>query len=137
MTRDGVLEGVPSTPTLPGAWRERGALLRRHGATEAAATLNTVADELEMSLRAEADDVLTLAAAAAASGFSRDHLTRLLRAGTIRNVGRRHAPRIRRADLPRKVRAIAATGVKSYDPVADARSLASRLQTFGGEHGGQ
>jgi hypothetical protein len=87
---------------LTALWRERAALLRQHGASEAAATLDTVADELEMSLRAEAGDVLTLTEASAASGFSRDHLARLLRAGTIPNMGRPHAPRIRRADLPRK-----------------------------------
>jgi hypothetical protein len=41
---------------------------------------------------------------AAASGYSTDHLTALIRKGTLPNAGRKHAPRIRRGDLPRKPR---------------------------------
>jgi hypothetical protein len=36
------------------------------------------------------------------SGYSADYLGRMLRSGSIPNAGRPHAPRIRRADLPRK-----------------------------------
>ena len=45
---------------------------------------------------------MTLAQAAVASGYSADHLGREVREGRIPNAGRPHAPRIRRANLPRK-----------------------------------
>lgn len=87
-------------------WRERAETLRRHGAEQAAKTAEMLADELESALRAEADDVLTLEQAAQESGFSAAHLARLIREGKIGNAGRRHGPRIRRAELPRKPRGI-------------------------------
>jgi hypothetical protein len=45
---------------------------------------------------------LTLTEAAHRSGYSREHLGRLVATGTIPNAGRPNAPRIRVADLPRK-----------------------------------
>jgi len=45
---------------------------------------------------------LTLTEAARWSGYSREHLGRLVAKGTIPNAGRPNAPRIRVADLPRK-----------------------------------
>ncbi len=47
-------------------------------------------------------DLLTLTEAARESGYSADHLGRLVKAGAIPNSGRTNAPRIRRKDLPRK-----------------------------------
>jgi hypothetical protein len=73
------------------------------------------------------DEPLSLREAAAASGYSEDHLARLVRQERIPNAGRRGAPRIRRGDLPRRpmTRVAPATG-DAYDVVADARKLASR-----------
>ena len=48
------------------------------------------------------DESLNLKQAAAESGYSSDHLGRLVREGKIPNVGRPNAPKIRRQDLPRK-----------------------------------
>lgn len=50
----------------------------------------------------EEDAVLTLQEGARESGYSPDHLGRLVRHGAIPNAGRKRAPRIRRQDLPRK-----------------------------------
>lgn len=69
---------------------------------------------------------LTLSAAAAVSGYSREHLARLIRSGKLANAGRKHSPRIRSADLPIRPGAIAATHRPSYDPSTDARSLRVR-----------
>ena len=48
------------------------------------------------------DTPLSLTEAAHASGYSRDHLGREVRAGRIPNAGRLNAPRIERRYLPRK-----------------------------------
>jgi|SRR5579862_881933 len=124
---------------LVAAWRDRAELLRRHGAIEAAATTETLADELEVAIPVENDELLTLAQAAETSGYSEDHLGREIREGRLPNAGRSGAPRIRRADLPRKLpgrRTLIAGGRLKYDADADAEFLlAGRLQQNGGAHG--
>ncbi len=93
----------PGIVALPDAWRARASDLRTWGAAEQAATaLDRAADELEAQLRAEGDAELNLEQAAAECGYSPRHLARLVRDGTVANAGRKNAPRIRRADLPRK-----------------------------------
>jgi hypothetical protein len=87
---------------LPAAWRARATLLRRHGAEEAVATTAALADELESAIQAAGGGLLTLSEAAAESGYSIDHIGRLVRAGAVPNRGRPNAPRVRRSDLPRK-----------------------------------
>lgn len=68
------------------------------------------------------DELLTLAVAAAESGYSVDHLQRLVAEGEIPNAGQKGKPRIRRADLPRK-----ATVAKSTSPnVSSPSSIARR-----------
>lgn len=116
-----------SPQALPAAWRTRASELRLWAAAEGAAcALERAAAELERALQHRADEVLTLGEAAEASGYSADHLGRLLRQGTLRNVGRTHAPRVRREDVPQKPGHVAAPVAGAYDPIADARSLLSR-----------
>lgn len=69
---------------------------------------------------------ILLAEAAKVSGYSVDHLGRLLRQGKIPNRGRRHSPKIQRGDLPIRPTAVARTRRGGYDPIADARNLLSR-----------
>jgi len=68
--------------------------------------LESVCDEFLADLgeieQAQTREKLTLEEAAEESGYSADHLRRLIRAGTVPNAGRRHAPLILRANLPRK-----------------------------------
>ena len=71
-------------------------------------------------------DDLTLAEAAQESGYSVDHLERLVREGKISNAGRRGKPMIRRSDLPIRPRKLDGPRLPAYDPVTDARSLGSR-----------
>ena len=101
-------------------WRSRADLLRRHGAQQAACTAEVLAAELDRALQAHDDELLTLTEAAAASGYSRDHLGRLLHEGKMPNAGRPGAPRIRRGDVPVKARTL------SRDPVFGSMCNAKR-----------
>lgn len=87
---------------LPYTWRRQAEQLRRFGADQAANALEVVAGDLTEWLSELSDETLSLKEAAAESGYTADHLGRLIREGKIRNAGRPNAPRIRRADLPRK-----------------------------------
>ncbi len=82
-------------------WRQQAAQYDRDG-QPGGRLLTRVARELEESLTAEANSVLTLAEASQASGYSVDHLRREIRVGNVPNAGRKNAPRIRRGDLPLK-----------------------------------
>jgi hypothetical protein len=116
---------------LPAAWRADAATLRSWGAAENATTLERAADELEAALHRGADETLSLPEAARESGYSADHLGRLIREGKLPNAGRPNAPRIRRGDLPRKTKARRdgrreTLGV--YSPVQIARSVVTSLK---------
>lgn len=109
MTDSGLAAHIATGSTAPGlselvsAWRTRAVDLRRWAAAEGAACAwERAADELEATLAAADNAVLSLADAARASGYSVDHLSRLIRDGKIPNAGRTHAPAIRRCDLPYK-----------------------------------
>lgn len=95
-------EGQCSPDRLVSQWREEVDTLRKRGATAQAVTLESCADEMETALREREDDLFNLTEAAQISGYSREHLGRLVREGKIRNAGRSSAPMIRRADLPKK-----------------------------------
>jgi len=89
---------------LPVRWREQARQLSRF-APGLAEVFQTVANELEEAAEAQAADLLTLQEAAQISGYSASHLGRLVREGVIPNHGRKGAPRLRRAELPRRVTA--------------------------------
>jgi hypothetical protein len=92
----------PTAAELPDDWRTLAAQQRRLGADAQARILEFCADELAAALRRGGDELLSLARAAKDSGYSVDHLSRLVREGTIPNSGRPSKPLIRRADLPVK-----------------------------------
>lgn len=70
--------------------------------------------------------VLTLDEAAKRSGYSVEHLGRLIRQGVVSNAGRKGAPRIYARDIP--ARRFARTRKVSYDVNADARTLKNERQ---------
>lgn len=107
---------------LPDTWRARADELARYAAP-AAEAFRMAAAELEAALRVAADESLTLAEAAAESGYSTRRLRELLADGEIPQAGRKGSPRIRRADLPRR----AGRPSGGYDPAADAASIAARI----------
>jgi hypothetical protein len=109
---------------LPAAWRSLAQLLRSNGADQAARAIEARADELEVALRNQNAEALTLAEASDESGYSVNHLERLVREGRIPNAGRKHAPRISRRDLPHKPAALPlGLGIST---LADARRQAVR-----------
>lgn len=112
-----------SASDLPAAWRDRAAELERY-APPAAEAFRSAADELAAALNAAAEEELTLSQAAHESGYSERRLRELIDAGTIPNRGRKGAPRIRRADLPKKPRR--SDNATAYDPAADAARLFAR-----------
>lgn len=87
-------------------WRSDAEVLRRRGCEAEARLLEGCADEMDAATAMQDGELLTLTAAATVSGFSPDHLGRLVRDGKLPNYGRPHAPRVRLADVPRKANAL-------------------------------
>ncbi len=86
---------------MPPAWRERAKALREWGGSPEAAVLwERAAVELEQALQVTGSEVLRLPVAAKLCGVSAAHLADLVRRGKLPNAGRKHAPRVRRGDLP-------------------------------------
>ena len=101
-TKTGPGVGHPSVEGLPVAWRKQAKTLRRYGGQTPAIVLDRCATELEATLHELDETTLSLVEAASESGYSADHLGRLVRDGKIPNAGRPGAPRIARRHLPRK-----------------------------------
>lgn len=93
---------VSNPAELPAVWRQQAVTLEGFGAAEAAKALGWCAEQLELALNTQDDVLLTIGEAAALSGYSQDHLRKLLRTGRVKNSGRKGKPLIRAADLPRK-----------------------------------
>jgi AraC-like DNA-binding protein len=108
----------------------RDELHRLHALVDGAQLCDALLGELDTLVRAAANEPLSLREAAAESGYSPDHLARLIRTGELPNAGRPRAPKIRRGDLPAKRRGpakrLAAPSATSYDLTTDARSLLAR-----------
>lgn len=95
----------------------------------AANLVRAVVRSLRNVRTAESDKLLTLPEAAIRTGYSPDHIGRLIREGKLDNAGRKNAPRVRAADLVRQLKPkLAAASARSYDPLTDARSLRSRRE---------
>ena len=74
----------PLTPSdLPETWRVLAAQLRSLGGDAQARTLEWCADQLTSAVLQKADELLSLHRASEESGYSIDHLGRLLREGKI------------------------------------------------------
>ena len=123
--RDDSAQGPTAISELVMTWRQRAAQLDPY-APSAAHALRETARELEEAIRADGSELLTLSEAALISGYSVDHLGRLVRDGRLPNHGRAHKPLLRRADLPRKPSALSSGPENAYDVAADVRSLLGR-----------
>ena len=93
---------LPTVEALPADWRRRAKSLRRYGGETPATAIERCADELEATLLERDETTFSLVEASRESGYSADHLGRLVRDGKIPNAGRPGAPRIALKDLPRK-----------------------------------
>ncbi len=112
------------TPELESRWAARRDELRRLSALVDGATL---LDEVLVDLdhAAAAEPLMSLTAAAPLTGYTADHLSRLIRNGSLTNYGKKGSPRVKLSDCPKKAKL--ATGMRhSYDANADARSLGAR-----------
>lgn len=126
---------MASIDALIATWEAR----RAEGARlKALVPLEVIAADVVEALRelqaADAGELLTLEEAAERSGYSTDHLSRLIRQGTLPNAGRRHAPRLRAADLPRKAGPLpsgAATGIVASTREQIAQSVRDRFRSDG------
>ena len=104
---------------LADAWEADARKLREYGQESAAKIAELHARQLRDALRAAGEEALTLAEAAAESGYSKRRLRELVSGGSVANAGRRGAPRIRRRDLPRKAKAAS----NGFDAGAEARAI--------------
>ena len=77
-----------------------------------ASALPEIARQLEDRARAYALQSLSVSQASEETGFTQDHLYRLIKTGQIEDVGTGGSRRIRRADLPRKGNSGATGGLK-------------------------
>jgi len=111
-------------------WRAERDRLGRIGAlADPGLLIADILTEVEALLSAEEEETLSLTGAARASGYSAGHLGRLVRDGTIPNAGRPHAPRIRRADLPRKATALRPQAATLHLPPATPGQIARAVVT--------
>jgi len=114
---------------LATSWREEAERLRTLEANGQAAALEQAAAELEAAAAVWASKRLTITEAAAESGYSEEHLRRLVRGGELpahRNGGPKSRLYIRRGELPTKRHRDGREDPDSvaYDPVEDARDIA-------------
>jgi len=84
-------------------WEDCAAQLAKYGAhVDGNLLIREILNDVESVFAAEEGEKLSLEEAANLSGYSRDHIGRLIRSGSLPNAGRHGRPRVRRADLPRK-----------------------------------
>lgn len=119
---------------LPPEWRGLASLQRALAAEGQARTFERCADELDAALTSVADEELTIAEAAAESGYSEEQLRRLVREEKLEaqpRAGPRGHIRIRRRNLPKRPKkreSSPSTCASGYDPEEDARSIAQLLE---------
>jgi hypothetical protein len=81
-------------------WSERACEFDRHGQEAAATVMRALATELAERCSQYLAESLSLQTAASETGFTRDHLARLVRQGVLKNRGKKGAPRVSRRELP-------------------------------------
>jgi hypothetical protein len=106
--------------------RRRDDLARLRALVDGATLCDEFLASLEDCEREVGNSTITLAEAARISGYSAEHLARLVRSGTIPNRGRKFSPRVSASDLPRRIRNVVREREREYDAVTDARSLKAR-----------
>ncbi len=85
--------------SLTASWRSDADTLRRRGAEQLAECMESMAAEFEAALREWMDEQLTLEEAAAERGLKYDTMRKRVERGVYVNVGKKGAPRVRRANI--------------------------------------
>lgn len=121
---------------LRSKWGNLRATLAEFGPPSSSALCSRFLADLEELWASQDDAELTLDEAAEVSGYSTDHLRRLVRTGRLsaHRVGRRLF--FKAGDLPRKPLPVDRVPERKYDPIADARQVTDR-RNRGGSHGTQ
>lgn len=88
--------------SLVDSWRADATRLRAWGCDDQATILERCAGDLEQHLATMANVALSLAAAAAETGYSVAHLRRLLAGGVLADIGQNGETAILRRELPYK-----------------------------------
>ena len=103
--------------------------MEMRGLHQLALLIRSLADQLEAVQGREDSEILTLLQAARESGYSADHLGRMVRKGKIPNARRPGSPGIRRSDLPRKASELTktlSTSTLRSSKAAIVRSIVNR-----------
>jgi len=103
--------------------RQREEWKRLRAMVDGAAVADEVLADLAAIEASELDEVLSLSAAARESGYTRDHLARLVREGKCPNAGRPNAPKILRRHLPRKPTTLLSAPSEDISRMQVARSV--------------
>ena len=114
---------------LAEGWRAEASQSRHRGDEVGARRTESFASDLEQTLQEWHTESLTLHQAAEESGFSPNTLQQSVASGKIPNAGQHGRPRIRRGDLPYKLRRSGPKAVEGQPDLAD-EILRSKL---GGE----
>ena len=81
-------------------WRSEAETVGRCGHQSTSRLIRRLAVEVEEALRDDRDETLRLAEATLESGYSTEHLRKMVASGKIPNSGAKGRPLIRRGDLP-------------------------------------
>lgn len=87
---------------LADTWEEEAETLRGRGAHRQAEALESAAEDLQKRISYWTKKPLSPAKAATESGYTADHIRRLIREGKVPNAGDESSPRIERRHVPRK-----------------------------------
>ncbi len=115
-------------------FRSTAKVFREHADESVAIAYEKCASRVEQAFNEEDNVLLNLQQAAEESGFTSDHLGRLVREGKIPNAGRPGAPRIARRHLPIKSHSTV-PGVAFAAPGGDT-SIEQIVQSIIDEGGG-
>jgi hypothetical protein len=105
---------------------------RRGISAPAGPLLDEILADLDAVARDEGSELLTLSQAALRSGYRADTLGRMVHDGKLTNLGRKNAPRVRAADLPRKPLRYTPHSPQ-VRPASRQTARASRLTPEGGD----
>jgi len=98
-----------------------------HDRVDAAPLAREIVSSIRAIRETSLDELLSLTEAAERTGYTPDHIGRLVREGKVRNAGRKNAPRVRARDLVAQLKPkLAPPSSEAYDPDTDARSLRVR-----------
>lgn len=110
---------------LADRWREEADTLREYGAERLATAAERHAEQLKRAHEAYRNEPLTPAEAAEETGYTADHIRRLIRDGKLPTAGDSSPVQVRRAHLPRKP-GHAASGGRTRDGGPGSRTRVAR-----------